>query len=352
MQKLLPVFSTISCVLTFTGMLSGCSKAPELIQLQGFTQGTTYHITFTSLSPTAKPSIETEIKAELERLDKSISNYRSDSTIEIFNAHLDTLPHEVNTEIVDLIEAGRSVHKASLGCYDLTIKPLFELWGFKKDSFHLPDEYSLAENLKLVGMDKLITLDETHLKKSNPNLRIDLSSIGQGYSVGRLANILEQHGIANYLVEIGGELKIRGRKPDNQPWRVALEKPLANERKLEKIITFQSDEPLSLMTSGTYRHYFDQQGKRYSHILNARTGAPVTHATLAASVLMQDPTLADAWSTALLCLGSDDGIRVANEQGISALFIDQINDQLVEKKSLPLTTNQTITMEPIASTTP
>lgn len=316
--------------------LISCSKTPELTKLEGFAQGTTYHLTFVLADSSEKKQIEAEILSELQRIDKSISNYRKDSSIELFNAQQDTEAHEVNEEIIKLIEQARLVSKASAGCYDLTVKPLFELWGFKKDSFNLPDNQSLQENLALVGMEKLVTLDATHLQKTVPNLRVDLSSIGQGYSVGRLVEILERHGLTDYIVEIGGELKARGKKTDGSPWRIAMEKPLPNERKLEKIAAFNSGEPMSLMTSGTYRHYFDNNGKRYSHILDARTGKPVEHNTVSVAVLMNDPTMADAWSTALLCLGSKEGTRVANEQGIAALYIDQQDDQFVEKSTQPM----------------
>lgn len=317
-------------------LLSSCSKNHELTNLEGFAQGTTYHLTYSLPNPNERATLETEVTTELQRIDKSISNYRQDSTIELFNAQQDTEPHEVNEEIVKLVEQARIVSKASGGCYDLTVKPLFELWGFKKDSFNLPDDKSLRENLKLVGMEKLITVDASHLQKTLPDLRLDLSSIGQGYSVGRLADILERYGVENYIVEIGGELKTRGKKPDGKPWRIAMEKPLPNERKLEKIAAFNSGEPMSLMTSGTYRHYFDNNGKRYSHILDARSGKPVEHSTVSVAVLNKDPTIADAWSTALLCLGSEEGTRVANENGIAALYVDQEGEQLIEKSTLPL----------------
>lgn len=337
-----------SAIVVFAGaLLVSCTKTLEPTKLEGFAQGTTYHLTFVLPKPAEKDAITAEVTAELQRIDKSISNYRKDSTIELFNAQQDTEPHEVNEEIVKLVEQARIVSKASTGCYDLTVKPLFELWGFKKDSFNLPDETSLQENMKLVGMEKLIAVDATHLQKTIQNLRIDLSSIGQGYSVSRIADILEKHDVKNYIVEIGGELKTRGKKPDGKPWRIAIEKPLPNERKLEKIAAFNSGEPMSLMTSGTYRHYFDNNGKRYSHILDARTGKPVEHNTVSVAVLMNDPTMADAWSTALLCLGSEEGIRIANEKGIAALYVDQQGEQLVEIPTLSMQNQPTIKWEAI-----
>ena len=333
MRALTSFTSILFCSLITICLLAACSKSPEPTKIEGFAQGTTYHLTFVLPDTKQETAITQEVTAELKRIDESISNYRKDSIIELFNAQLDTEPHEVNDEIVKLVEHARGTNKASGGCYDLTIKPLFDLWGFKKDVFHLPSEDELQQTLQLIGMDKLITVDATHLQKTLPNLRVDLSSIGQGYSVERLANLLESHQITNYIVEIGGELKVRGKKPDGTPWRIAMEKPISIERKIEKIAVFESGEPISLMPSGTYHHYFDNNGKRYSHILDARNGKPIEHNTVVANAFIASSTLADAWSTALLCLGSDEGIKVADDNNIAALFIDQIGEQLIEKKS-------------------
>jgi FAD:protein FMN transferase len=334
--------------------MSGCSKKKEPIHLEGFAQGTTYHITYFAKdsnvaeknqdSPDSN-AISLAIKNELNRLDTSISNYRGDSDIEKLNAQTSTDIQTTSEEIVYLIAISRAISKASKGCYDITIKPLFDLWGFKQDALKIPNNDTLQATLAQVGIDKLISLDKNHLQKTIAKLRIDLSSLGQGYSVGKIATILEQRGITQYLVEIGGELKTRGKKPDGADWRIALEKPLPNERTLEKIVAFHSGEPLSMMTSGTYRHFFDYQGKRYSHILDARTGKPVEHNTVSVTVFHPDPTLADAWSTALLCLGSDEGLKIADDNAIAALYIDQEAEKLTEIKSSALVKLSSVVFE-------
>jgi FAD:protein FMN transferase len=324
-------------LLLMTCLLCACSKKEAPIQLEGFAQGTTYHITYYLKG--ARPdtdAIALAIQNEFARLDASISNYRDDSDIEKFNAQLNTNIQPISEEIANLITSARIVSSASGGCFDVTVKPLFDLWGFKKDEFNLPTPERLQETLAHVGIDKLLSIDKHHLQKTIPNLRVDLSALGQGYSVGRLASVLEQHGVMNYLVEIGGELKVRGKKPNGGEWRIALEKPLPNQRKLEKIVAFHSGEPLSMITSGTYRHFFDYQGKRYSHILDARTGRPIEHNSVSVTVLHPDPTLADAWSTALLCLGSAEGLKIANQNAIAAFFIDQEAEKFIEITSQTL----------------
>ncbi|MBU0498763.1 MAG: FAD:protein FMN transferase [Gammaproteobacteria bacterium] len=314
----------------------GCSRQPQLDQFEGFAQGTSYHISWWSASPVDGAALDRDLTREFARIDGQISNYREDSAIARFNANLTSVKQPVGAEIVSLVEQARVVSRASGGCYDLTIKPLFDLWGFMGDKLIPPDEAALRHALAIVGMERLETLDGTHLRKGLPILRVDLSSIGQGYSVGRIAHLLEQRGITNYLAEIGGELQTRGHKPGGVPWRVAVEKPLPGEQRVEKIITIARDEPLAVMTSGTYRHYFDFQGRRYSHILDARTGKPVEHKTLLVTVLHPDPTQADAWSTALLCLGREAGLPVADRFGIAAIFIEEGQGGLTEFSSQPL----------------
>ncbi|MCE3251571.1 MAG: FAD:protein transferase [Cellvibrio sp.] len=318
------------CALTLA-----CSKTPELSKVEGFAQGTTYHLTFVlpADSTATLTSIEQAVNDEFARMDKALSNYRDDSNIEQFNAQKTTDVLAVDAELVTLVEEARKVHRASNGCYDLTIKPLFDLWGFKKDVFSPPSDTELAQTMAVIGLDNLETLDATHLRKEIPNLRIDISSIGQGYSVGQIVKVLEQFGVQDYLVEIGGELQTKGKKPDGESWRIALEKPLPNERKMHKIVSFDSGAPMSLMASGTYRHYFDSNGKRYSHILDARSGKPIEHNTVSVAVLHPNPTIADAWSTALLCLGSSEGLKAANDNNLAALFIDQQGEQLIESQS-------------------
>ncbi|MBQ0743394.1 MAG: FAD:protein FMN transferase, partial [Pseudomonas sp.] len=240
-------------------------------------------------------------------------------------------PVDVGNEIADLVQIAKEVSRASQGCYDLTIKPLFDLWGFSGESVSLPGSAELEQVRKLTGFGLVSVPTLTELQKNAPEAEIDLSSIAQGYSVDRVASVIEAAGIKNYLVEIGGELKTRGHKPDGSFWRIAIERPLPGGRAVQKVLTIGQDEPVSVMTSGTYRHYFDDHGTRYSHVLDARTGKPITHKTVSVTVLDQDPTLADAWSTALLCLGDEEGLTIANQAGIAALFLRESGEQFVEK---------------------
>ncbi|MEI7796084.1 MAG: FAD:protein FMN transferase [Methylococcaceae bacterium] len=324
-------------------LLTACEPTKTLQKFEGYTQGTTYHISFWSSQKNVNAiALQQAVDGELKRLDEQLSNYRDDSVIEKFNATNSTEPQEIGAEIVNLIERTRVVSEVSRGCYDLTIKPLFDLWGFKGETLTPPTPAALQQVLKQVGFNQLEMTDATHLRKRIPNLKVDLSSVGQGYSVGQIAGIFDVQGIDNYLIEIGGELQTRGKKPDASTWRVALEKPLSGERSMHKIITVDRAEPLAVTTSGTYRHFFDDKGKRYSHILDAKTGKPIQHETVSVTVFDNDATTAEIWDTALLCLGREAGIEVANQAGIAALFIEQQGDTFNEFNSTALDALKTV----------
>lgn len=327
----------------FLIMLTACSE-PTIQKLEGPAQGTTYHISYWSESPVDTKDIKAGVENEFAVIDKLLSNYRPDSTIETFNSLENTESQEVGGEIVSLVKIAQVVNQASQGCYDITIKPLFDLWGFRGDALTIPLDSTILTTLKQIGMEKLEVVDETHLRKKQADLKVDLSSIAQGYSVERISNVLAQKGISNYLVEIGGELKTNGYKPGLQPWRIAVERPLPEERTMHKVVTMPKDSPIAVMTSGTYRHYFDDHGQRYSHILDARNGRPVTHNLVSVTVLLDDPAVADAWSTALLCLGQKDGMAAANTAKIPALFIELQGSELTESRSDALNTLSNLTI--------
>ncbi|MDD5214768.1 MAG: FAD:protein FMN transferase [Methylococcales bacterium] len=326
--------------------LTACEPEKVVQKFEGNMQGTTYHVSFWSADKNIDAiELHKSVDAELERLDKQLSNYRADSAIEQFNASTSTQPQEVSAEIVSLIEKTRAVSEATHGCYDLTIKPLFDLWGFKGETLTQPKLDALKQTLSQVGLAQLETLDATHIAKKIPTLKIDMSSIGQGYSVSQIASLLEAQGANNYLVEIGGELQTRGKKPDGSSWRVALEKPLSGERSMHKIISVNQAEPFAITTAGTYRHFFDANGKRYSHILDAKTGEPIVHQTVSVTVFDESATTAELWDTALLCIGREAGIEVANQAGIAALFIEQQGDEFTEFKTTAFENLENIEMK-------
>ncbi|WP_337842281.1 FAD:protein FMN transferase [Rheinheimera sp.] len=331
------LLNRLCCFVVVSLSVLGCSDPDPIQRISGPAQGSTFMVSYWSEQQVDKAALEQKLKQELDRIDQLMSNYRPDSVIEGFNAQQSAEPVEVGTELVQLVQIAREVSAHSQGCYDLTIKPFFELWGFRGDKLTKPSDEQIAETKALIGLDKVKTVSHSQLAKTQASLRIDVSSIAQGYTVAQLAKLMDQAGIENYLVEVGGELISRGRKPEQKQWRIAIEKPLPDSQTLQKIIAVEQTQPLAIMTSGTYRHFYDEAGVRYSHVLDGRTGAPVTHHTVSTTILIPDATWADAWSTAFLCLGSEQGLPLADKLKLPVLFIDQQGSSFVEKPSQALT---------------
>lgn len=303
--------------------LAACQQGSGETELAGVAQGTTYHIKVVPRAGTVDlQALHREINAVLSDLDQKLSNYREDSEITQLNHQKTTDWLPVSKDIMENLVIAKDVYGKTSGCLDLTIKPLFDLWGFNKHENKIPTQAEIDRVLAHVGMEK-IELDEAglRLRKHDPETTIDLSSIGQGYTVGIVAKLLESKGIQDYMAEIGGEMKVKGRKANGDEWRIAIEKPTPFSREVQKIISIHQTDGEAVMTSGTYRNFFEEGGKTYSHILDPKSGKPVTHRLLSVTVFHNDPTWADAWDTALLCQGEVEGLKVAEANRLRVLFI-------------------------------
>lgn len=327
-------------------LLASCAQPPRVQQFQGHAEGTTFRISWWADHSVDRDALRDQLRQALDQVDRWISNYRDDSRIEDFNRSTRTGWQTLPPDVVQLLSIAKTVYHDSHGCYDPTIEPLFDLWGFRSGHFKVPSAAQIAATKAEVGYDH-VHLDPAHhrLRKDLPNLSIDMSSMGEGYSIWRLARVLEENGIHNYLVEFGGDMMIKGHKPDGSLWRIAIERPVPNEMKIQKVVTIRDQDGVSINTSGTYRHFFDEQGHSYSHILDARTGAPVTHNLVSASVIGSDPRVSDAWATAMLCLGQKQGMAVARRDHLKVFFIQQENGKLVESRSPALITSQAVSMQ-------
>ncbi|WFF41179.1 FAD:protein FMN transferase [Salinicola endophyticus] len=331
-------------VVTLLGvLLGGCSRPPALHKLEGAAEGTTYHISWWSEPEVAPETLEKRIDQALQQIDLWISNYRDDSLIERFNRGSSTQWQTLPADVVQLLSIARTVHRESRGCYDPTIAPLFDLWGFRADHFQPPSQSSIEATLAKVGFDHL-QLDPTQdrVRKTLPELSVDMSSMGEGYTLWRLRQVLEDAGIHAYLIEFGGDMLARGRKPDGSTWKVAIERPSPARMAVERVFEISAESGVSINTSGTYHHFFDEAGHRYSHILDARTGTPVTHDLVSASVIGSDPRLGDAWATAMLCLGQQAGMAVARAQHLAVLFIQQDGDGKLHESQSPALANSNL----------
>ena len=293
------------------------SSGPSLRTVAGVAQGTTYSLQWTGGA--TEPEIAAAAEQELARIDALLSNYRPDSTLERFNAADSTEPIELPSELVALLELAKRVHGASDGCFDPTVRPLVHAWGFDGDSPTVPAPAVIDAARAVVGLDKLELTDATHARKTVPGLQLDMASIGQGYTAGRLADLLERSGSTAYLAEIGGEVVARGLKPDGSAWRIGIENPVPGAG-AGPALRLPPAARTAVVTSGSYRHYFEADGRRFGHILDARTGWPVEHALVSVAVVGNDAATAGAWGTALLCLGPGAAAVTAEREGVAALF--------------------------------
>ncbi len=292
------------------------SSAPPVRIVSGVAQGTTYSLQWTGSA--AEPEIASAAEQELARIDALLSNYRADSTLEQFNAADSTEPLELPSELVTLLGLAQRVHEASDGCFDPTVRPLVRAWGFDGDAPAVPAPAAIDAARANVGLDKLALLDATHVRKLAAKLEVDMASIGQGYTAGRLADVLEEYGSTAYLAEIGGEVVARGAKPDGSAWRIGIENP--GGAQAGPALRMPPGTRTAVITSGSYRHYFEADGRRFGHIIDPRSGWPVEHALVSVTVVGPDAATAAAWGTALLCLGPEAGAATAERARLAALL--------------------------------
>ncbi len=323
--------------LILTTFLVGCSNPPKVESVDGYAQGTTYKILFWAEDAAPVSEVQSAFNATLAQIDKELSTYRPDSYISEFNRSPSLMWQSASTDFIQLIQISKNIHLKSEGCYDPTIGPLFDLWGFNKDKLYVPTPKELVALKAELGIDK-VEVDEANLRirKTLPSLQLDFSSMGEGYTIRKLSKVLEDKGFQNYMVQFGGDIKVKGRKPNADQWRVAIRNPKPSKDggpKIYQAITVTNKDGVTLNTSGTYNRYFDDNGVGYSYIINPSTGKPVTHDLVSASIFGSDPEISDAWATTMLCLGPVEGAKIAKKENLDVFFIERKNDKLVNASS-------------------
>ena len=312
-------FAIIGLVLA----LWSCESDPVVLELSGETMGTTYNITAVDASAELDAdAVQARVEETLAMVNAGMSNWDPNSEISKFNAAETTEPVEISPELAKVMGAAAEVHEKSLGQFDVTLGPLIELWGFgaRTSESPIPADEAIAAALDVVGQSKVLILTGETLAKAQPQTSVYLAAIAKGYGVDEVAATLQGLGFEDFMVEIGGDLFAAGENPQGEPWRIGIEKPEATDRTVEEIVTFSG---LGMATSGDYRNYFEEDGVRYSHIIDAETGRPITHTTASVTVLTEKAMMADAWATALLALGQDRGLAVAEAEGLAVLFIER-----------------------------
>ena len=253
----------------------------------------------------------------LARVDRLMSTYDPESELSRFNRLPVGAPMVVSAETVDVVAAARRVADETGGAFDPTVAPLVALWGFGADAAERP-----PTEVELQAAAETVDYRRVEHGHAPPSLRklapvtLDLSAIAKGYAVDRLANVLDESGCDSYLVELGGEIRAKGTAPGGGPWRVGVDAPAA--RGFASTIALRRG---ALATSGDYRQYRELDGERLSHVIDPRTGRPIRHDLASVTVVTEQAMFADAYATALLVMGEDEGRRFAEDRGLAALFI-------------------------------
>ena len=305
-------------------------------EIKGNTMGTFYFIEVIDVPIEIKiKKIELEIKNSLIKVNKILSNWDEESEISIINKIDETIAFKISDELNEVFKTSNEINSKSNGFFDLTLDPIIELWGFgykNKQMEIIPSDEQIKKTLSLIGQKSFLkhNFANNEITKKIKNLKINLSSIGKGYGIDLIGKKLDQLGIKNYIINIGGDILTKGHNSKKEDWVIGIENPNLKEKLIKEIVNITNK---GLATSGDYKNFFTKNGNRYSHIINPKTGKPITHSTKSVTVIHEDSMKADGWATAFLALGSLEGLKIAEKEKIAVLFIDKINNKLIKLKS-------------------
>lgn len=335
-RHLLIAIVALTAVITtviYLNKYSTTSGQPLLIK--GTTMGTSYHI---KITPTPGSSInqqqlEKKITVRLDQIDQKMSTYKTDSDLSRFNRSDINQWIPIAEETFFVIAAGQQISALSNGAFDITVGKLVNLWGFGPtiNATLVPDPQSIHQLQQRIGYQRLkLQPHPPAILKQTEHVYVDLSAIAKGYAVDAVSLVLENNGIENYLVEIGGEIRTAGHKGADLPWVIGVESPVASERAVQKLLHLGT---AAMATSGDYRNYFEHEGKRFSHTIDPRSGYPIEHKLASVTVIADNCMQADALATALMVLGPELGMQFAQKNNIAAFMIIKSDTGFIEQQS-------------------
>nr|WP_244360983.1 FAD:protein FMN transferase [Alteromonas sp. K632G] len=311
-------------------MIASCSDKPLAVaHLQGQTMGTTYNVKYVLAEGEKEvEGLQEEIDAKLVNINKLMSTYDTTSELSRFNQYRYSDNFEVSKETLTVVNEALRLARLSDGVLDVTVGPLVNLWGFgpNKRPEKVPTQADIDAVRDYVGYEKLSTTP-TGLMKANPMLYVDLSTIAKGYGVDEVAAILDAHHLQHYLVEIGGEMRVKGERGDGSEWLIAIEKPVTTERAVQKVVSIGTN---AIATSGDYRNYYEEDGKRYSHLIDPNTGSPITHDLVSVTVVNPSSMIADGLATAFNVMGWQRAIDLAEQEQLAVFLIRRTADGFEE----------------------
>jgi thiamine biosynthesis lipoprotein len=318
-------------------LLAGCSSELEIQKLSGRTMGTTWSVVIANpIASHDQKALQGDIESVLAEVNRQMSTYDPTSEISKFNESdaLDTW-YPVSELFAITTAKALGFSEISGGAFDPTVGPLVNLWGFGPDAGAeaLPSDTVIDEAKASVGFSAISVrapeADGGAAVRKSAQRRLDLSAIAKGLGVDQVYALLDDQGYANFLVEIGGEVRVKGDK-GGLGWKIAVEKPMKGERAVEQLLSLKN---MALATSGDYRNYREIDGVAYSHTIDPSTGRPVTHELASVTVADSECAMADGWATTLLVLGPTKGFELAVARNLPAMFIDRVDDEFVVKQT-------------------
>jgi thiamine biosynthesis lipoprotein len=307
--------------------------------LAGETMGTTWNVRWVGTRTSDLESLRATIQQALDRVVAQMSTWTDTSDLAHFNRAPAGTWCELPEAFFEVLSTGLRIARASDGAYDPASGALVNLWGFGPSprytdaGFRPPDAAAIEAARAQAGWRELVVEDATRRVLQPGGATLDLSAIAKGFGVDEVVRALQQRGVESCLVEVGGELRGEGIKPDGQPWWVELEAPQAGAALTETRVALHG---LAVATSGDYRRGFEADGRHFSHTLDPRSGWPVAHGLASVTVLHAECMLADAWSTALTVLGHEAGRRLADRENLAALFVVRTPEGFEEHLSAAL----------------
>jgi thiamine biosynthesis lipoprotein len=315
--------------------LAACGRAgpstDARLHLSGETMGSTWNAKLDAAGRPAE-ALADAIDAALQAVDARMSLFRPESELNALNAAAAGVPVPVSAELLAVLAAAREASAWSNGAFDVTVAPVVETWGFGVDQRRrVPGAAEIAARCHAIDWRALhLDVGRRTVQKADAGLRVDLNGIAKGYGVDAAARALDGLGVEHYMVEVGGEVRARGRNAAGQPWQIGIEEPDAMPQRARHVVALADR---AMATSGDYRIYFEQDGRRYSHEIDPATGAPIAHRLCSVTVVADDCMRADALSTALIVLGPERGPALAEASGLAALFIERVGPGRFEDRS-------------------
>ncbi|HKM96365.1 MAG TPA: FAD:protein FMN transferase ApbE [Buttiauxella sp.] len=314
------------------GALAGCdnptAKGNAGMVLEGKTMGTYWRASIAGVDNARQAELREKIQAQLDGDDRLMSTYKTDSALSRFNQARTTEPYAIDEAMSDIVTMALRIGAKTEGSMDITVGPLVNLWGFGPDKqpVKTPNQAQIDAAKALTGLHHLTVINQPGkqwLQKDLPGLYVDLSTMGEGYAADHLARLMEKNGINRYLVSVGGAVVTRGINAEGKAWRVAIQKPTDRENAVQAVVDLNGH---GISTSGSYRNYYELEGKRLSHVIDPQTGQPIQHKLVSATVISTTAMEADGWDTGLMVLGTEKAKQVAEKEGLAVYLITKEGD--------------------------